>query len=398
MNGTKVQSSTPDTALTVLVFFSGNETGGPGKGLLQLIDSLQKERVRFIVCGFRHPDQASFELMEVARSRGVDFRTILQRSALDPAMIRQALNLARQSNADIVQSHGYKTHILAWIAARKLTIPWVALSHGWTAENLKIKLYNFIERVMLRYADLAIGVSPPLFEEARKIRRGRRTVQILNAIDKNTIDMCDTREQIRERHGIPEEAIVLGIFGRLSREKGQDQMLEAMSLIEAGRSVYAVFVGDGVQRQLLERQSEKLGLDERVRFVGYRTNVVDYFGATDICVLPSRSEGLPNVVLEAQCAGVPVVAFNVGGVSEAIVDGETGWLVNDGNVRELAGVISRVADSAELRQKVARLAVEHVFPKFSVERRAAEFLSEYRSLTGATCYLEGQEIADIQTE
>ena len=366
--------------LKVLVFFAGNNTGGPGKGLLQLIENMPADAATFTVCNFRHPQQETFEFLEEARSRNVDIRLITQRWALDPGMISQALAIARGDRYDVVQSHGYKTHILAHVVSRRLGIPWIALSHGWTRENVKIRIYNAIERHYLRYADTAIGVSPRLFEEARKLRGGRPSRMILNAIADKALPADSIGRELREALGVSDDTCLIGVFGRLSPEKGQDLFIRAMSRLAATPKIAALLLGDGGQRQRLEQQARESGLADRVRFLGYQEGIERYFSAIDLCVLPSRNEGLPNVVLEAQHAGVPVVAFDVGGVGETIEDGRTGWLVRAGDVDALAERIQQVAADPDTAKFMAREARNSLFPKFSIARRCDSFLAEYRGV------------------
>ena len=366
--------------MRVLVFFATNNLSGPGKGLFQLIENTDDNVVNFTVCNFRHPKQDTFEFLEVAKQREVDIRLITQRWALDTRMIKQALQIANAGNYDLVQSHGYKTHILASRVAKACDIPWVAMSHGWTSENLKIRLYNWIERKMLKFPDSVIGVAPDLFAEATKIRKGKRSTLILNAIEKRERSDRQARETVRRSIGIEPDEFAIGVFGRLSFEKGQDLFIDALSQSSQVDRVKAVLLGEGNARGRLVSHAKRCGIECRVLFPGYRSNVNDFYSAIDLYVLPSRSEGLPNVVLEAQLSGCPVVAFDVGGVREVISDGKTGFLVEPGDIASLASRIDWAIGHKNDLQKVADAAYAGLFPKFSVESRCQKFVEEYEQL------------------
>ena len=368
------------TALRVLVFFATNNLSGPGKGLLQLIENTDPTAANFTVCNFRHPEQETFEFLEVFKARGVDIRLIMQRWALDPLMLKQALEIARVGNYDIVQSHGYKTHILAWFVAMKCNLPWVAISHGWTSENLKIRIYNWIERLMIKLPDSVIGVSPHLCSEAEEIRQGGRSRMILNAIDSRSDSIGVPREKLRKQLGVARDEYLLGVFGRLSFEKGQDIFIDAIQKMKHRDRVKAVILGEGNAYERLAEQAAKSGIEKRVLFQGYQPNIIDYYAAIDTYILPSRSEGLPNVVLEAQLHGCPVVAFDVGGVKELICDGTTGYLVPCEDATALAAKIDWAFENLSELRKVANAARESLFPKFSVENRCNEFVDEYNWL------------------
>jgi glycosyltransferase involved in cell wall biosynthesis len=368
--------------MRVLDFYASNNISGPGKGLLQLATHAKKSGCEFTVCNFRHPQQETFEFLEAAQELDVDIQLITQRWALDPLMLREAVQIAKSKDYDIVQSHGYKTHLIARYVSRKLGIPWVAVAHGWTDENLKIRLYNQLEKFLLRLAPAVIAVAPQLHARICEFRKTRRTAMILNAIDPAEYPASDMRESTRNELGVTAEHTVFGVLGRLSREKGQDQFIEAFSRVAAADKV-AVIVGEGPARKRLEQQASDMGLGQRIRFVGYQTEIYRFFQAIDIVVLPSRSEGLPNVVLEAQLFERPVVAFDVGGVSETIAKGETGWLVPPGDIDGLTAAMLEAADDRERRQCVTENATTRLFPKFSVERRVQSFIDEYRRLIDA---------------
>ena len=367
--------------IRVLVFFATNNLSGPGKGLFQLLENIDCNQVEFTVCNFKHPRQETFEFLDVAREKSIDIRLITQRWALDSSMVSQAISIAEDGSYDLVQSHGYKTHILAYLVSRRLRLPWLALSHGWTSENLKIKIYNFIERVMLRFADSAIGVSPDLYSEAARLRGARRTRQILNAIDDHDEPVRVRRTELRHQIGLREADFVIGVFGRLSFEKGQDQLLEAVSRMTGTAQIKVLILGEGNAAHRLQQLAADLEIENRVLFNGYQSNIVDYYHAIDVCVLPSRSEGLPNVVLEAHKNACPVIAFDVGGVGQTISNGETGCLIEPGNIDGLAEKIEWASENQEELRQMANTARGKLFPKFSIDRRCRQFLDEYRVLT-----------------
>lgn len=364
--------------IRVLAIMATNNTGGPGKGLFQLIERLDKE-VHYTVCNFRHPQQESFEFLDEAQAKGVQIRLIEQRFAFDPTMIRSALRIARESGFDIIQSHGNKTHALGWITARRLGIPWVAVSHGWTAETLKVKIYNVIGKLMMKLADSAISVSPALHSETVALRGKSRSVMILNAIEQSEI-ASTSAGTLRKALGFSDNDFVIGVFGRLSHEKGQDLLINALARLSPGSPATVAFVGEGATKDALAVEARKLGIEKRVRFLGYQKNVLDYFRAADLCVLPSRAEGLPNVLLEAQLTGCPIVAFDVGGVREVVVDGKTGFLVPPGDVEALAERIDWAIQNKHELREISNNARKSLFPRFSVERRCNEFMSEYEWL------------------
>jgi glycosyltransferase involved in cell wall biosynthesis len=172
------------------------------------------------------------------------------------------------------------------------------------------------------------------------------------------------------------QGTIVGNVARLAEQKGQRTLLEAVPLVLA-RVPDARFVlaGDGELRDELEHLAEPHG--DHVAILGNRSDVPDLLASFDVFAYPSRFEGLCVAVIEAQTAGVPVVATPVGGINETVVEGETGWLVPVGDARALA---ERIIHVLEHSQEAARVAAEarRRAARFSTERMVAETLSLYR--------------------
>jgi glycosyltransferase involved in cell wall biosynthesis len=175
--------------------------------------------------------------------------------------------------------------------------------------------------------------------------------------------------------------VLIGVFGRLSAEKGQSILLDAFKILHnQNDSVKILIVGDGVDRNKLESKVRKEKLSSNVKFFGHQTSMKKYYESIDLLVLPSLSEGLPNVVLEAMSMGKPVLATNVGAVSEVIKDGNNGWLVSANDHIALAKLLTKIVVD---RQKLKEMGLKgrlSLFPKFSVESRCQKFLSVYNNL------------------
>jgi glycosyltransferase involved in cell wall biosynthesis len=171
-------------------------------------------------------------------------------------------------------------------------------------------------------------------------------------------------------------ARIVGNVARLSEQKGhRDLIAAAPHVLERHPNVGFVVVGDGELRTELEALAKPLG--DRFTFLGARDDVPDLLASFDVFAFPSRFEGLCLAVIEAQAAGVPVVATPVGGIRETVVDGETGWLVPPRDVDALAERISWCLEHPVEAGSVAETARRRVLERFSVERMVAETLALY---------------------
>jgi glycosyltransferase involved in cell wall biosynthesis len=171
-------------------------------------------------------------------------------------------------------------------------------------------------------------------------------------------------------------ATIVGNVARLSEQKGHRDLIAAAPLVlERHPDVGFWVVGDGELRAELEGLAAPLG--DRFTFLGWRDHVHQLLASFDVFAFPSRFEGLCLAVIEAQAAGVPVVATPVGGIRETVIHGETGWLVPPGDVDALAERISWCLDHPEEARRVAAEARRRVLERFSVERMVAETLALY---------------------
>lgn len=192
----------------------------------------------------------------------------------------------------------------------------------------------------------------------------------------------------RQSLGLPAEGPLLLFVGLLAPVKGVDILLQALERLQGARW-HCVVVGDGGLRAALEAQAAQAGLKDRVRFVGARPSdeIPLWMNAADALVLPSRSEGRPNVVLEAQACALPVVATRVGGTPELVEDGDTGLLVDPDDVEGLAGGIERVLGDAALRRRLGEAARKSIASRgLTWEASAAQMHRVYRAAAGeAVC-------------
>jgi glycosyltransferase involved in cell wall biosynthesis len=285
-------------------------------------------------------------------------------------------------DAAVLCCHGYKADLLGRPAARRAGIPVVAVSRGWTAESLKVRLYERLDRFTLRWMDRVVCVS---HGQAVKVRRAgvprERVTVIRNAIraDRFARPRAEYREQLRHFFADP-PALIVGAAGRLSPEKGFDVLVRAAADVCARRpDVGFVLFGEGAMQAALQDSIARGGLGGRFVLAGFRADLDALVPHLDLLVLPSFTEGLPNVVLEAFAAGVPVVATAVGGTPEVVEHGESGYLVPPGDPGALAGGLLRVLGSP-VRQALGESGRQRVLRDFTFEAQALQYRALFEEL------------------
>ncbi len=289
---------------------------------------------------------------------------------------RELVSRLRDTRADVLLCNGYKADMVGRVAARSVGVPVVAVSRGWTGENLKVRCYDALDRINLRWMDRVVCVSEG---QARKVRRAgvpeRRILVIRNAIRAERFAEPDPafRQRLLALFPTPPSRVI-GAAGRLSPEKGFGVLIEsARRVLREEPTAGIVVFGDGPLRTSLARQIESAGLTGRFVLAGFRTDLDHYIPWFDVMTLPSFTEGLPNVVLEACAAGVPVVATAVGGTPEVIDDGDNGYLTSPGDANRLAACLLAVLESDEARRGMGQRGQQRVREEFTFEVQARQY-------------------------
>jgi glycosyltransferase involved in cell wall biosynthesis len=355
--------------LTSSTFF-----GGPERQMLGLAQHLVPAyRSVFISFSEKYRCQA---FLHEARRQGFDGWELRNDTPRWAAAIREIRGWLEETHAGILCCHGYKANFLGRWAARRQNVPVVAVSRGWTGEDFKVRCYEAIDRFFLRRMDRVICVSQG---QAAKVIRAKvpasKVTVIRNAIDAGRFARPNPayRDQLRRLFPVPPARIV-GAAGRLSPEKGFSVLVQAArNLVRTGSSVGFVLFGDGPLRDSLQRQVNDAGLQNSFVLAGFRNDLDCMLPFLDLFVAPSFTEGLPNVILEAFAAGVPVVATAVGGTPEIVDDEVSGFLVPSGNAQALADRISRLLNSDDLARTMGQRGRQRVLQDFTFEAQAAAY-------------------------
>ena len=366
--------------------------GGPERQMLELAKSLPSEtHSTFVSLAETGLCRAFLDEVRSACFEGVTLRRDTPHLL---AALNELIAVLRRLGADVLCCHGYKANLLGLLAARRLGISVISISRGWTAECRSVRLYEALDRRVLRWMDKVVCVSEG---QAQKVRRaGVRDDNISvihNAIRPERFANPDPayREQLRRMFPCSESAgpdLIVGAAGRLSPEKGFDVLIDAAAEVlksplsrfgrgagnEGDPSVGFVLFGDGPLRDSLAQQIAALGLEGRFILAGFRSDLDQLLPHFDLMVLPSFSEGLPNVALEALAAGVPVMATAVGGTPEVIEDGRTGYLVPPGDAAVLAARIIDVLSDDSRRHAMSLRGRQQVNERFSFSFQALEYL------------------------
>lgn len=342
----------------ILHLIGSNLVGGPEKQILNHAFSMQDSPYQIEIGSFH--DLAEWpEILRVAEERNIP--TVCLRGGPRPDLIPELVAILQARKGVLLCTHGFKANVVGYIAARITNTRHVAFLRGYTAETARVRLYEAMDRFVLRRVAHVICVSRKQAEQVSKMRQGRsQPMVVLNAMLPPWARPDDVEPVTRERLEIPANAFVFGSVGRLSAEKGHRFMLSAFrkahAALGSARPLHLIVVGDGREQEALERQARDYGLLNKIHFAGFQGNPERWLKLFDCLVQPSLTEGTPNAILEAICLGVPVVASEVGGVPDLITHEDNGLLVPPKDVNALAAAMQRMARDPDLCHRLAAAA------------------------------------------
>jgi glycosyltransferase involved in cell wall biosynthesis len=339
-------------------------TGGPAKNVLEFArragcashTSLQAQVA--VAVFHRGKPKTSNDFVSACEQLGLEVNIIGERFRFDPRVLAALQNIVESYKPDIVETHAVKSHFLIWLTRAYRKRVWVAFHHGYTWTSVKTRLYNSLDRWSLLSASHVVTDCLPFASDLKKIGVLPERIAVQHScvnefVSPSTERIADLRRTLRIDDGMQ---VILSV-GRLSREKGQAYLIEAASLLRqrnGRRNMCFILAGVGPDREMLEKLARERQVSESFRFPGLVADIAPYYGLANMLVLPSHSEGSPNVLLEAMAAGLPIVATAVGGVPEMVANEKEGLLVESRNAPALAQAIERLSGEESLRVQLGK--------------------------------------------
>lgn len=311
-------------------------------------------------------------LIEEVKKRGVKLTIMPElRREISPANeLRAIIKLRQMMTAPdgrpayhIVHTHSSKAGVLGRIAAKWANVPIIVHTvHGWSFHDRmsarKRAFYVAMEKFAARLSDAMIVVSPKDIEKGLAQGIGKREdyTVIRSGIELERFGHPQVPPaEMRKQLGIPLDALVVGCVGRLSEQKAPLDLVEAFGATARDgpySGVWFVIVGDGLLRGQVEQRLQELGIADRTILTGLRRDVPELMATFDLFVLSSLWEGLPRVLPQAMATGLPIVCTGADGSSEAVTDGQNGFVVPRGEPAALAEKAIRLLKDPDLRQRM----------------------------------------------
>jgi glycosyltransferase involved in cell wall biosynthesis len=311
--------------------------------------------------------------------------------AQDARAFVQLVRLMRRETYDVVHTYNATPGLLGRLAARVTGVP-IILHHqaGWTVGEdsplLKRVLFTSLEYLGGLAGTRSICVSRAIAMEAKRLHTApsSRLATICNGIDPQpflSLDGRAARESSLSRLGIAGEALVIGNAARLVSDKDNESLVRSLGhLSQLLGDVLTVLLiaGEGPERSRLEGLASSLGVADRVRFLGFQSDIPGFLSALDVFVTPTLREGMSISLLEAMAATKPIVASSIPQNREVIEDGVTGLVVPTSNPLAIARAIARFAKDPELARACGQAARQRVLDQYTLERTLEATWSLYR--------------------
>lgn len=274
----------------------------------------------------------------------------------------------KKEKPHIVQTHVLKANLFGTVAARMAKVPVVIATEMTLKDIASTNFSRFRDRLIQPLVGFVINRCDRFVVTSQYIKNewaGNLNHERFEVIyPPFNLDKYD--KAIRSPQPAPMSVGKrIGFVGRLSEEKSVNTLIDAMSIVNKSHpDAVLSIIGTGPMEKYLKKQCNKLNLNKTIRFEGYKPNSFESLKEMDIFVLPSRTEGCPIVVLEAMAIGLPVIATNVGGNPELVIDGETGLLIPVEQPEIMAMSIIKLIENSNLTQKLGQNGKKRAFTEF----------------------------------
>jgi glycosyltransferase involved in cell wall biosynthesis len=365
--------------LKVLQLIPTLDRSGAEKQMVLLARGLPRDRFQVEVATLTRLGPLEADLKQA----GVPVTSFRKRFKVDPIASCRLFGFLKAGTFDVVQTWIFAANTYGRLAALAARVP-VVVASEMAVDQWKGPGQLAIDRWLARRTDRVVGNSNAVVEFYRRagVPDGRLAMIYsgIAAEEPPPIDRAATRAAL----GLPADAPLMIYVGRLAAQKGVDDLIRAIDLLQHVRPhLRAWIVGDGPLRIPLEDMAHAFQLDPMVRFLGHRDDVPNLLAAADLLVLPSLYEGLPNVVLEAMRFRKPVVATSAPGTTELVIEGETGRLVPVQDAPALAEAIRNVLDDPDLARRLGEAGRARVDSHFRAETMITRFAELYEQLARA---------------
>ncbi|WP_321471624.1 glycosyltransferase [uncultured Paludibaculum sp.] len=298
---------------------------------------------------------------------------------------REVARIVREKQIDIIHTHAYYGDAVGALAGKLAGVKTVATVYVWGKYEFHRQIMQFIDWLSIQFMTRVTAHCRDTASRTYVLGKSTRDIQVLlpGYPHRRVPPTAEERRRKRQAAGIADDEILLINAARLAPEKAQDQLLLSFRTIHARYPKTRLWIG-GVGLESVEKELHRLrreyGLESAVDFVGFQQDFWSLLDVADMMVHPSHVEGIPQSIMAGMAAGLPIVASDVGGVSEVILQGKTGLIVAENDVDGFTRSVLSLLDNPELAHTLAKAAAHAIETNLSTEAAVAEVENLYRDM------------------
>lgn len=350
--------------------------GGADTMIANSVSLLKQTPFTIILAYLRKHTENINAVYKTLDERGIQYIDLPGTSIFDIRQFMKIVRIIKQYDVRIVHCHDPKCDMYGYILHILFPkIKFVSTLHGWIAKRTRSKLYVALDKFIVRSFDAVIAVSDQILETA-----GNHGIGNLHVV-KNSIDVTKWHRD-RGRPGNPNQSRI-GFAGRLSAEKGPlDFVRVAQKVLEKRPVTEFHIAGTGPEESAMKNLARQMGIEKRLHFAGHldEKQLRRFYQGLDILLLTSYTEGVPLTLLEAGAMQIPVVATNVGGVGEVIINGRNGLLAPAGDIELLAEHVLRILNDNDQARELGMAGRSVVENDFSIEANVKKVQAVYERI------------------
>jgi glycosyltransferase involved in cell wall biosynthesis len=355
----------------VIYLFTPGPIGGAEKIVLFGVKALIEEKIEveiWIIKEERVPHIAE-AFIKLLNAEGIKPKVFSTHQIYDRGLLKGLKASFSETRPYIIHAHGFKAAFYAHFSSPQ-SAKLVVTHHGKTGHTLKVKIYEFIEDQIMKRSDAVIAVSQDM-----------KRVLSKSGINKNKIMVVENfmTTKILPKKSTDTMPLKLLFVGRLSPEKGCSVLIDAMKLVKKDDFCLTI-LGEGMERENLQQKVKDLELSGAITFTGFKQNVNEYLSVCDAVVMPSFREGQPLTLIEACCMGLPVVASNVGGIPELVMENQNGHFCAPGNPQDLSQALIKLLSNIKALRSSAEALSPGYIERFSSRAWAKNTISIYETV------------------
>ena len=327
-----------------------------------------------VACNFENGNSCSGEkilrLKKQLKNMGVgyyqiDFERDIKKLLRNAKAYSQVLKLVKDNDYNFIHCHSPIGGVCARLAGRATGTKVIYTAHGFHFyKGAPIKnwlLYYPVERLLAHYTDVLITINKEDYNRAKKSFKAKSTVYIpgVGLDTAKFSEMIINKSNKRSEIGIPCDSFVVLSVGELNRNKNHETIIKAVAQLNNPNIYYAI-CGQGPLEEYLRGLAKKLGVEDKVRLLGFRNDVADIYKASDAFAFPSLREGLGMSALEAMASGLPLITSNIHGIVDYSIDGVTGYTCNPMDTDGFANAIMRLYKEIDKRRSMGSYNVRSV--------------------------------------